>query len=201
MAVGDITVIGLVGEVHVIEDIGVSVPKGVAVTVPAELAVRSKDLYRALSQQFVYQLKKIAGGPALSKETEALRAEVDRLRAQVVSLEARNAELETEAAGLRAKAQAADSASQKLDAILKAVESRPVVVNQTYAAPSEAPSRKAAPVEASEVVDASVPHFIPSQIRPGSIGEQRVSVQEQTSETSGVGAAADKLRTLRKKNQ
>ena len=52
---GDVIVCG-VSEDKLIEDIGVMVPKGDVITVPGAQAYKSKDLWRLISQQVIFQL-------------------------------------------------------------------------------------------------------------------------------------------------
>ena len=54
---GDVRVMGLVVPAHLIEDIRVSVARGVTVIIPAGQATRSKDLWRAINQKCLFQLQ------------------------------------------------------------------------------------------------------------------------------------------------
>ena len=204
---GDMTVVGLVNERHLIEDIGIAVPKGTAVTIPGHLTIRSKDLYRGLSSRALMQLHR-APAPAaaqpggISKAEEArLRGEIEHHKAQAAAHEARADTLEQQVQELQDALARKTAESAKLDDILQMLKDRPAttVVNEVHhhttngvVAPASRPPE--------EVVDGEAPHFIPSQIR-GETSEERVSDEETTSESSGVAAAASKLGALRKKKQ
>lgn len=196
MGTGDITVVGLVGESHIIEDIGVIVPRGVAVTVPGHMTLISKDLHRAISQRF---LLRVHDAPAPSRaglptaERERYEAEIQRLLGQVSALEGRNTLLESQVDGLQKELVGLEAKDAKLDAILSAINERPTVIQNVVAAGS-----KASPAPAEEKVDGEAPMFIPSTIKSDKVEGERVVVQEETTTTSTVSSAASKLKALRK---
>lgn len=200
MSSGDMTVVGMVSDTHLIEDIGVYVPKGVAVTIPGHLTLISKDLHRALSQRHLFPLHnppttvpamKASAGLA-KEERERLEAEIQRLEAQNEALEARNALLENQVTALQLENHGLKEKDSKLDAILSAINERPMVtqVVQSVTATGSKPAQE-------EAVSGNAPMFIPAQIRPEGV-EERVAVQEETSTSSSVSSAADKLKQMRK---
>lgn len=196
MGTGDVTVLGMVADTHLIEDLGIWVQKGVAVTIPGHLTLVSKDLHRAISQRHLALIHNPSTLPALrasaglaKEEREKLESEIHTLTAQVSALQDRNAYLEATVTGLQAELRAQKDSAQKLDAILQAIQERPLV---TQVIQTSAGAKVAAP----EVVSGEAPMFIPSQIRPDNV-EERVAVQEEQSESS-VTSAADKLKQMRK---
>jgi len=198
----DITVVGLVSESHIIADIGVIVPLGEAVVIPGHLTIRSKDLYRSLS---MHTIMRIHRAPVSSPNDTVSRAEASRLQSEVArlleqnsALDQRNKVVEADLDATRVELAKMKAESGKLDAILAAIKDRPTMVNQIVQGPSTAP---ALPKE--EKVSGDAPHFIPSQIRNASdsTGDERVVVQETTSDTSSVSEAASKLSALRKKGK
>lgn len=206
----DMTVVGLVHDSHIIEDIGIIVPKGTAVAIPGHLTIRSKDLYRALTQRFIMQLHRLppsahgaqAAGSLSQAETARLQDEVARLTNQNLALVARGETLETELASTRGKLDSVqaelakkNAETSKLDDILSAIRDRPQVINQVVQG-----SSVGSPMVPQERVSSDTPHFIPSQIRSDTTGE-RIFVEESTSTTSNVADAANRLAALRKKKQ
>lgn len=197
MGDGDITVVGMVGETHLIEDIGVLVPRGVAVTIPGPMTLISKDLHRGISQRFLMRVYnapsplKIADGPS-KEERERLETEIQRLKAQVQALEARNVVLEAQVDSLHLELGDAKAKDAKLDAILSAIQERPAVVQHVVQAGPVSASKP----EVAETVDGDAPMFIPSVIKPEKV-EERVAIQEETT-SSSVSSAASKLKALRK---
>lgn len=181
----DVRIIGLQMTTVLIEDIAMDVPHGVTVVIPAEKAARSKDLWRLLSQK---QLFRLNAGPFADypNPNPALpNAEVERLQEEKRLLEEQNRLLRLQL----------DRQGGKLDAILAALETQrlaPQIVH--VVAPNGTASPSGAP---SEVVDAGVPTFIPSQIKPENV-ESHVEVQSETSEGSGIAGAGEALRRLRK---
>jgi hypothetical protein len=166
MSSGDMVVVGLVADVHIIEDIGVTVPRGVAVTIPGHLTLTSKDLHRALSQKHLVLLHQppstllaVRASTSLSKEErDRMEAELQRLTSQNEALVMRNAALEKQVDSLQAELAGLKAKDAKLDAILLAIHERPAVVQ--VAAPVAAVS---APSEG--VVSGDAPMFIPSMMK------------------------------------
>lgn len=175
----DVRVHGVLMTSVLIEDIAMDVPHGITVTIPADKAAKSKDLWRLLSQR---QLFRLNAGPFQDFPTPTPppgpSPETEQLREQVRLLSERNRVLEN----------TLGSQGGKLDAILGLLE------NVSFGAAAQ-PDRPAA--RPSEVVDAGVPTFIPSQIKPENV-ESHVEVQSETSEGSAIAGAGEALRRLRK---
>lgn len=196
MMVGDVTVVGLDTSTVVLLDIGMDVPHRVVVTVPADRATVSKDLWRAISQRRLFQLHagpatqapvRPIAPPAASNEWQtrcrALEAENAQLRARVAELEALNRPAPSPAAP------EAD-ATGKLDEILALLRS-----GKTVVAAGQAPAARA---EQRGVVEVDVPAFIPTEIKPKDFEGRMTEVQTTSSEASGLGSAASALRKLRR---
>lgn len=179
---GDVTVVGTVMGSHVIEDIGYTVPQGIVVTIPADIALRSKDLWRALSQN---QLLRLHNGPInlpprqapppppievpITPQTEQLLEAIKRERAENQDLR-------------RALADQTGVLKQILGAIQQGT------LPQRAAA-----ATKAAHKDASE---SDAPTFIPSEITPKDAWS-RIAPQSDEQQADNVTDAASKLRTLR----
>jgi hypothetical protein len=194
---GDIRVIGLVSPAHLIEDIGRDVPHGVEVVIPVDLAMRSKDLWRGISQHFLAQLPTIAPTQirqlsAPDPERPRLESRIRELEALVRGLEAQLSAVEATNLTLKAELQRGTRDSTKLDTILAALQSH------SQAPPPQAtawgsPGLRAAPRQ--EVADGTAPQFLPSEIKPKDV-TARIDIQgeESLSDVSGIG---DRLRKLR----
>jgi hypothetical protein len=190
---GDYVVTGLVTGTHIIEDIKVPVPHQIAVRIPAELAHRSKDLWRGLQQNRLFLLK---GGSGLSVVTPTTNgpstapapapangdsAEVIRLRQELAASRQENAELR---ASLKAQ-------EGKLEAILVAIsklgQGGPVTAQGVQAA--------------VEAVGGEAPMFFPSEgIKPKD-AKTNITVAEDAQAGASVASAANKLRSLKKKTK
>ena len=187
---GDYVVAGMVTGTHVIEDIGIPVPHQVAVRIPADLAHRSKDLWRGLQQNRLFLLK---GGFSVSGAPDHMSVEpppagidlVEENRRLVQELDS----AKKENAALRKTLQAQEG---KLEAILTAIGQLNIgqVVIQAVGA-KEAPS---------EVVGGEVPMFIPSDGLKPKGAETSIQVVESTSGGTSVTDAAQKLKELRRKS-
>lgn len=191
MSTGDIRVFGLVAGTHVLEDIGMDVPHGREVTIPAEKAARSKDLYRAINQKklFVLPSQPPPAQAPLGHISDSLLQERNHF------LEERNKQLEEENRGLREALRAAIAQQDRLDRILKAVEA--VKLPETIYVNGGAGAAQAAPRE--EIADGAAPHFIPAEIAPRD-AETRIDSQRESVESSGVSAAAERLRKMRRES-
>lgn len=201
---GDVRVIGLVAGTHVIEDIGRDVPHGGTITISAEEAYRSRDLWTGISQKCLMQLPLIAAtptyippGPPVSSypqlpppqppqppdlEKPRLEATIRGLESQVQALAAENTAIKDE---LRRGVQ---DQSQKLDTILAALQNGVPMAVQVASA-----ERALKP----EIADGSAPTFIPSEIIPKDV-TVRLDIQGESSSASDVASAAERLRKMRK---
>jgi len=174
---GDVRVFGLVAGTHVLEDISRDVPCGVTVTIPGELAVRSKDLWRAISQRCIFQLPSAAPPPqfSTSPEREQLEAQVKELSTQVKALADENR-------SLRESLQNSNqNYSQKLDTILSALQNRAVFVDRGFTPSPE--------------VEIKAPLFIPSKIIPEDV-TVRIDVQGEVIQSDAI-SVAERVRKLR----
>jgi hypothetical protein len=187
MTTGDIRVIGLVAGTHQIEDIQRDVPHGMTVTIPAELAVRSKDLWRGIYQKCLFQLPTAAAAPAPmasvpDPERPRLEAYIRDLESQLRTMAAENMSLREE---LRRGSQ---DQTQKLDSILAALANGAALAG---------PSGAAKPMfQREEVADGSAPTFLPSQIKPKDV-DVRIYIQGESSQAD-VSGMAERLRKVRK---
>jgi hypothetical protein len=178
---GDITVLGMTVGLHMIEDIATGVPHGMVVSIPAEMALRSKDLWRAISQKQIFRLTTgslqapMVLPPTAADPVPKLIDENQQLQAALSAQQTQNAEVMVQ---LKAQADAIRALTETL-----ANAPRTVVV-QGNAAPSVASS--AAPA----------PSFIPSTIKPES-AEVRIETKLEEAEGADIGSNRDKLRRLR----
>lgn len=187
---GDVRVVGLVAGNHLIEDISRDVPYGVVIVIPGELALQSKDLWRSISQKFLYRLPTIP----TTQATPMPDQEKLRLERYAKELEGHVTRLEAENRDLREQMKRSDSGtSNKLDSILAALQAGiPVAGVMATALRGNDPAQKV------DFVDGSAPTFLPSEIRPKDM-EARIDIQPESA-SSGVSEAAERLRKLRKGN-
>jgi hypothetical protein len=185
MTTGDITVLGMTVGLHMIEDIATGVPHGMVVSIPAEMALRSKDLWRAISQKQVFRLTTgslhapMVLPPTAADPVPRLIDENQQLQAALSAQQTQNAEV---MAQLKAQADAIRALTETL-----ANAPRTVVV-QGNAAPNAAPN--------AAFVDGSAPAFIPSTIKPES-AEVRIETRVEEAEGADIGSNRDRLRRLR----
>lgn len=180
--IGDVQVVGLVPETVPLADIGMDVAHGVVVTIPADLASNSKDLWRAINQHRVFRLQ--AGpNPVNPRLAPHLPNDTQQLQDRLVIVERENAELRA-ALGFE---------RSKFDEILGLLRAG---VMATPGAPALA-SKFAAATPDLGVVEVATPTFIPSTIKSDS-SESRVTVQEGASESGAVSDARSALRKMRR---
>ncbi len=184
---GDVRVMGLVMGTHMIEDIRMDVPHGMIVSIPAEQAAISRDLWRAISQKCLFQLPSTPA-PSPSAPPPRLAADVERIRV----LEERVQLLERENTQLREALQTSQVQQGKLDRILTLLQSGGIAVVDRMEIAPNAPRPALAPT-----VNGEAPQFIPAEIRPKEVS---VHIEDAKGETvtSGVSDAAEQLRKLRK---
>lgn len=197
---GGMIVAGLVTGGHFIEDIQVSVPHKVAVWIPAEKALGSKDLYRALGQNLLFKLD--GGGisadtapPVDSNESKVLIA---GLESEIRSLKVQNSTLTQQNTLLTQLLTGLQQQMETLSQGITRLEAKPSVVTVTNSPGISTKPAQSTPV-VSEVVGGEVPTFLPST---GSLKdvETQINITTQVSEESPVNAANSKLRELRKKS-
>lgn len=201
MMIGDVTVVGMDVQTVVLGDIGMDVPSRAVVTVPADKATLSKDLWRAISQKRLFQLHSgpVSPNPVRPRVSPSLvtastgNSDVWQERCRV--LERENAQLREKLAQLQrtTPVQKADVPADKLDEILTLLRSG-VPVSGSPMAPMV--GRPSASVPA--VVDVETPAFIPSEIRPKNIEGKVQEIQTATAENQNIGSAASALRKFRK---
>lgn len=207
MSKGDVKVVAVRTGTVMIEDIAVDVPHGLAVTVPAEKALRSRDLYRLISQRMLFQIHagpihmaaplpdmvpppKPEPPPAALVEPHSvareamLEAEVRHLRGVLDQRE------QVLYAALIASQDRASAVEGKLDQVLTALARQPAVV-----VAQGVPAQAARPA-ANEVLSSDAPLFIPSEIKRTDI-EAHVAIESESQEST-VGDAKAALRKLRK---
>lgn len=185
---GGMVVVGLTTGDFLIEDIQIRVPHKVAVFIPADKVLKSKDLYRALGQQKVFPLD---GGSGISFESSS--TVLDEKDARIKELEEENRVLRAELAAQKAvdMRQLVMSLQQNLadlQAGMGRLESRTVPVS---------PSFQAAGVVLPQVVS-DAPTFLPSEIKPKD-AEAQIRIEKQVSEGSSLAEAGSKLKELRRK--
>jgi hypothetical protein len=163
------------------------------VRIPADLAHRSKDLWRGLQQNRLFLLK---GGFSVSGAPEHLSVDpppagidlVEENRRLVQELDS----AKKENGALRKTLQAQEG---KLEAILTAIGQ--LNVGQVVI---QAVGVKEAAGAPSEVVGGEVPMFIPSDGLKPKGAETSIQVVESTSGGTSVTDAAQKLKELRRKS-
>jgi hypothetical protein len=194
--VGGITVAGLVTGTHVIEDIKIAVPHQIAVFIPADLAYRSKDLWRGISQRQLFQL---TGGSGLAVESnsrvlpppstdlEDTRAENKKLRQQLEEAQRQNLSLQ----------EALQAMQGQLTSILRLlgrIENGEVPLLRGVSGPGLEllPSVPAQP----RVVGGEVPSFIPDDIHPDDV---KTSIDAEVTVGSSVADQVKALRAARRR--
>jgi len=181
---GGMVVLGNVTGTHLIEDIQVSVPYQVAVTLTQEDVVRSRDLWVALQQRFIVKLRDFRQVPNPPRSNNATSADSSDL----LRLQEENRKLQSE---LRQSNQRTDGLEYKLDAILAALGKLSTVSPRGETAPVEKPL--------SEAVGGDTPMFLPEF--SGTEAEARIKVKTQQEESGRVQEAAALLRRLRQQEK
>lgn len=188
-----ILVFGLDTETVFLDDIQMDVPHARTVVIPEDKAVRSKDLWRALSQKRIFRL---SHDPNLSF-LAATQAPAPPEKAPVVEAARRPLEasevtaLREENACLRAQVAETQQLREQVGEILELLRSSP------RTAPAATPKSKS---KAKAVVSVDAPAYIPSQIRQEAT-EVRVEVSSEMNQGGAVSGATETLRRLRKKDE
>jgi hypothetical protein len=181
---GGMVVVGLsTGDVF-IEDIQVVVPHKVAVYIPADKALRSKDLYRVLGQQRVFKLD---GGTGVSFDS-----------GQPDDRDARILELEQENSNLRAQLEIVKTSS--MQQILGKIQELQAGIGRLETLTVDNPPSlvRVPTVLAHGPVGGDAPTFLPSEIKPKD-AEAQIRIDKQVSEGSSLDEAGSKLKELRRK--
>jgi len=214
---GDMVVCGVSADI-VVEDIGLNVPKGMAVPVPGDSAQRSKDLWRYISQGLIFKCDVsniVRSAPPAPAPVESLKyievynsnlsriqgelAQVKTAKADLETdlgrLQAENAKLRAELAEERAKIQKLD----KLDDILTLLQKQPAAQQSLRSALVTLPNNGG---NGSSSVEEAAPMYIPSQIKPdGSSDGVGLVARVGQSDGGAVTGAAQALRNVRKRGQ
>lgn len=202
MMIGDVTVVGLDTSTTVLYDIGMDVPHRSVVTIQADKATLSKDLWRAISQRRLFQLHSgsITQGsvrpvvpPSLSIEAWQERCKHLEVENQALKDAVRTLQRELAAKSDAPVAMSAAPVDPRLDEILQLLRSGQIAVGTSATA-------RPTPV-VKGVVEVDVPTFIPNEIKPKSVEGRIAEVQAETSEKSNLGSAADALRKMRQGRQ
>lgn len=199
--IGGITVVGCVTGTHLIADINIAVPHKIAVYIPAEQVLRSKDLHRSLQ---THRIMKLDGGSALRTDLGATVPTRQADNARIAQLEAENKQLRRELAEVQARETALHQALGNLGSLastlsgiqgtlgrLEGQVGQPVLIQGGLAAAGGAQAP-------SGVVGGEAPTFMPSQITPDNV-ETSIQVQTETAKESNVSGARSKLREMREK--
>jgi hypothetical protein len=207
MMIGDVTVVGLDTMTTVLLDIGMDVPHRVVVTIPADKATLSKDLWRAISQRRVFQLH---AGPVSQAPIRPIvpPMAVDGWQTRCHQLESENTRLREQVAELQRQRPATEVVltappivpvleQGKIDEILSILKAG----IPTVSAPTQVGAVRSSQSSPTAVVEVDVPAFIPSEIKPKDIEGRLTEVQSETSETANLGSAASALRKFRKGSQ
>lgn len=190
---GGITVAGLVTGSHMIEDIKVSVPHQTAVFIPADLAYKSKDLWRGIGQRRLFQLTggsglavepNIRAQPANTAELEDLRAENKKLRKQLGETQQQNV-------GLQEAIQAMQGQLSAILRVLGKIETNGVLAVLP-------PQVQKDVKQAVGAVGGDVPTFIPNDLKAED-ADVSITVESESVERTSVLDAAKTLRAVRKK--
>jgi hypothetical protein len=190
MSDGGMMVTKTVTGVHFIEDIKINVPHQVAVYIPADKALNSKDLHRALSAKIIFQLSSsMFLQQAQTPDYERLR----QLALEQENLLLREALARSNQQGVELKSSVTtiEQQMQTLIATLGRIESAPRIVQVT--------GQPASVVRApeSEVVGGEVPMFIPDNDLPAD-ADVHLEVKQQEGSGDTVSEAQSRLRQLRK---
>jgi hypothetical protein len=192
----DIRVVAVKTGIVFIEDIGVDVPYGNVVSIPAEQALRSKDLYRYLSQRVLFQLHAGAvHGPSPMPLTDLPKPEPAPPAPPPGSQ--RDVALDQQVSMLRA---ALEQREAVFVAVLSAQQAQFAEVLEALRRQPQTIVVQATPHGAthpalSSMPSTDAPMFIPSEIKPKDV-DARVNI-ESTSQESGVADASAALRRLR----
>lgn len=178
----DVTVLGLMVPTCLLGDIAMDVPHGQVVVIPADKALRSKDLWRCIGQKLLFRMQ---GGPGRPYAPVGTGVSPDVLLSRTENLEEESRQLRSALA----------AQTEKLDAILSLLQS-----GTPWVAGPQASGAHVAKVSAAEVVASEAPTFIPSAIAPQN-AETRIEPRESEGESVSVLGAAEKLRELRQKGK
>jgi len=164
-----VTVLNIDGDVVVVHDIGESLAPGSQATIADDKALRSTDLWRAISQRRLYQLKTeiaIAPSPTPNKPAPA---------------------------NLQKPPSLSDVLS-RLDTIIGLLRELPL---STQAPPTQPSLRSRTPRSEEEAAPAPAPLFLPTLTTPESSRVQGEGLAKEGGGSSSVTENASRLRALR----
>jgi hypothetical protein len=203
--VGGITVAGLVTGTHVIEDIRIAVPHQVAVFIPADLAYKSKDLWRGIGQRRLFQL---TGGSGLAVEsnTRTIPAnndlELEDFRTENKQLRQQLEEAQRQNVGLQEALQSMQSQLTSILRVLGRLENGDMTVRGLPVASHGSPPVNYAPKPAQvlpQAVGGEVPSFIPDDINPED-AKTSIRIDAEVITGSSLAANVKALREARRKS-
>lgn len=195
---GDITIVGLVMGTHVIEDIQCSVPQGVQVTIPAEVAHLSKDLWRALSQGQVFRLSSgpasVFRNPAAPPSEPIVPQPPPPLPQAPVSPPVQLQDI------IRQQQNIIRQQQDENREMRQALANQTLVLTQILGAIQQGTPTTSASVPRPTTVrpapEQDAPTFIPSEIRPKDV-RTRIEAKSDEKQADAVSDAASRLRILR----
>jgi len=159
------------------------VPFSTMVVIPADKALKSKDLWRSIGQKQLFQLQRGPGMPYIPLDSRAPSPDPALLE-RIRLLEEENRQLRL---ALESKNTHRDD---RIDALLTFLQSGAVAL------PGIATQRGP---QAPQVASADVPTYIPTVITPDG-AETRIEPKRAESESAAVSGASDKLRNLKRKS-
>ncbi len=194
---GGITVTSVVTGTHVIEDIKVPVPFQIAVFIPADVAYRSKDLWRSLQQGRIFELK---GGSGLAMRSPPIAAPMgqllpDNTSKKLIAFEVENTRLQEELAKTRQRNRTLEEEVSGMRGQLGDILSSLGRIEKSGGVVGVAPAATAA---ASEAVGGEVPIYVPD-IKSDN-AKASIQVERSMTEGSSVEDAASTLKDLRQKS-
>lgn len=218
---GDITVIGNVAGIHLLEDIGVTVPCNEEVHIRADQVIRSRDLQIALQRRQVRRASREAGVPSVGivkkpqpspppppppspprvvapppkPEPSFLEEENRRLRLELQETRRRLKEEQDEAARQKFDGEGFQRQLNSITAALERLESRPT--QQVVAAVPQDSTSYVPKIPSVRVIEDDTPAFIQDM----NVQADDLSIEIEPMRDSGesVVSAAKKLKSLREK--
>lgn len=184
----DVTVFGVAMGGYYIEDIGVHVFQNTVVTIKAEQALKSRDLWKALSQRTLFRLY---NGPPPGLGPVAMQMAMPPQVVPTENLTLQNQELKAALDEQRALTLAMQSQMVAQTAALTALTQ---AIAQGITLQSNASVSNVLSQSAPALMDA--PAFIPTTIRPDN-AETRISANMGEAEDTGLAESRSKLRKFR----
>lgn len=184
---GGITVTKSSTGVSFLADIKVYVPHKEAVYIPANQALSSVDLHRALNTKEIFQLSSTLQQQGVVPQEDpkkvALETENRILRDQLARSQQQGDALQTSMSSLQ----------RQMGELLGAVK----VMAETPRTVVQVAAGAAVPAQTTEAVGGDVPMFLPDNIVPTDAAVH-IQVQQSSSNSDKVSVAASKLREMRR---